>query len=180
LEIDKNHRCFGNCLKALNFTITTSIRESTKSLNLHYFMYEALQEADKARTEGEVPVGAIVVGHSHEILARNHNRCISLSDPTAHAEILAIRQASKILDNYRLNQTSLFVTIEPCPMCMGAILNARIEMLVFGAFDQKFGASGLINKLAEDKKMHHKLQIIPGIMEEECKRVMQDFFKERR
>jgi tRNA(adenine34) deaminase len=143
-------------------------------------MREAMQEADKARAEGEVPVGALVVDHSREILARDHNRCISLSDPTAHAEILAIRQASKILDNYRLNQTTLFVTIEPCPMCMGAILNARIERLVFGAFDQKFGASALINELADDRKMYHKLQIIPGIMEEECKRIIQDFFKDRR
>lgn len=149
-------------------------------MDFFFFMREALQEAGKARKEGEVPVGAIVVGHSQEIVARDHNRCISLTDPTAHAEILAIRKASKTLDNYRLNQTTIFVTIEPCPMCMGAILNARIERLVFGAFDEKFGASGLINDLADNKKIHHKLQVIPGIMQEECRQIMQDFFKERR
>jgi len=143
-------------------------------------MHEALEEAIKARTEGEVPVGAVVVGHSHEIIARDHNRCISLNDPTAHAEILAIRQASRILDNYRLNQTALFVTIEPCPMCMGAILNARIERLVFGAVDRKSGGCRLINDLADENKIHHRLQVIPGIMEEECRQIMQDFFRERR
>jgi tRNA(adenine34) deaminase len=143
-------------------------------------MREALQEAGKARTEGEVPVGAIVVGHSHEILARDHNRCISLNDPTAHAEILAIRQASKILDNYRLNETTIFVTIEPCPMCIGAIINARVERLVFGAFDPKFGAAGSIYNLADDEKLHHKIEVIPGIMEEECRELMQNFFKKRR
>jgi tRNA(adenine34) deaminase len=143
-------------------------------------MREALQEAGKARTEGEVPVGAIVVGRSHEILARGHNRCISINDPTAHAEILAIRQAAKILDNYRLNETTIFVTIEPCPMCMGAILNARVERLVFGAFDPKFGAAGSIYNLPDDEKLHHKLKVIPGIMEEECRQIMQDFFKKRR
>ena len=143
-------------------------------------MREALQEAGKASREGEVPVGAIVLGYSQEMIARDHNRCISLTDPTAHAEILAIRQAARMLDNYRLNGTTIFVTIEPCAMCIGAILNARIERLVFGAFDEKFGACSLINDLADAKKIHHKLQVIPGIMQEECKQIMQDFFKERR
>jgi tRNA(adenine34) deaminase len=143
-------------------------------------MREALQEAGKASREGEVPVGAIVVGRSQKIIARDHNRCISLADPTAHAEILAIRQAGKILDDYRLNGTTIFVTIEPCPMCMGAILNARIERLVFGAFDEKFGACSLINDLDDAKKIHHKLQVIPSIMHEECKQIMQYFFKQRR
>ena len=153
---------------------------STKGLDLHYFMREALQEAGKAQTKGEVPVGAIVVGHSHEILARDHNRCISLNDPTAHAEILAIRQASKIRDNYRLNETTIFVTIEPCPMCMGAIINARVERLVFGAFDPKFGAAGSIYNLPDDEKLHHKIKVITGIMEEECRQIIQGFFKKRR
>jgi tRNA(adenine34) deaminase len=167
-------------LKALDGKKSVPIRESTKTLDLSYFMRKALQEAGKARTEGEVPVGALVVGCSHEIIARDHNRCISLSDPTAHAEMLVLRQSSKLLGNYRLNQATLFVTIEPCLMCMGAVLNARIERLVFGAFDEKFGASGLLNHLAHEKKIHHKLQVIPGIMEVECKEIMQDFFKQRR
>ena len=143
-------------------------------------MREALQEAGKARTEGEVPVGAIVTGHSLEIFARDHNRCISLNDPTAHAEILALRQASKIRDNYRLNETTIFVTIEPCPMCMGAIINARVERLVFGAFDPKFGAAGSIYNLPDDEKLHHKIKVITGIMEEECRQIIQGFFKKRR
>lgn len=143
-------------------------------------MQEALQEAGKARIEGEVPVGALVVGPCHEIIARDHNRCISLSDPTAHAEILAIRESSKLLGNYRLNQATIFVTIEPCPMCMGAILNARIERLVFGAFDEKFGASSLLNDLAANKKIHHKLQVISRVMEAECQQIIQEFFQQRR
>jgi len=143
-------------------------------------MQKALHEAIEARKEGEVPVGAIVVGSSHEIIAKAHNRCISLNDPTAHAEMLAIRQASKALGNYRLNQTTIVVTIEPCPMCIGAILNARIESLVFGAFDSKFGASSLVNELADNKKIHHKLEVIWGVMEAECRQIMQQFFQERR
>jgi tRNA(adenine34) deaminase len=167
-------------LKALDAERPGPTRKTTKDVDLHYFMHKALQEAGKARAEGEVPIGALVVGRSHEIIARDHNRCISLSDPTAHAEILAIRQSSKVLGNYRLNQATIFVTIEPCPMCMGAILNARIERLVFGAFDEKFGASGLLDDLAAGKKIHHTLQVIPGVMEAECRQIMQDFFKERR
>jgi tRNA(adenine34) deaminase len=155
-------------------------RGETKGVDLYYFMRETLQEAAKARTEGEVPVGAIVLNHSHEILARDHNRCISLNDPTAHAEILAIRQAAKMLDNYRLNETTIFVTIEPCPMCMGAILHARVARLVFGAPDPRFGAAGSMYNLANDQRLHHTTKVIPFIMEEECRRIMQDFFKERR
>jgi tRNA(adenine34) deaminase len=149
-------------------------------VDFSFFMHEALQEAGKAWQEGEVPVGAVVVGQSQEIIGRGHNRCISLNDPTAHAEILAIRYAARMLDNYRLDQATIFVTIEPCPMCMGAIINARIERLVFGAFDEKFGASGLLKVLAYENKIHHKLQVIPGIMRDKCRQIMQDFFKERR
>jgi tRNA(adenine34) deaminase len=172
--------CVENCVKALTFLLPTSRGRSNKGLDFNYFMQEALQEAAKARTEAEVPVGAIVVNHYGDIVARDHNRCISLRDPTAHAEMLAIRQASKVVNNYRLNQSTLFVTIEPCLMCMGAILNARIERLVFGAFDRKFGASCAIKECADAKKSYHKLKIISGIMEEECKQTMQDFFRERR
>jgi tRNA(adenine34) deaminase len=143
-------------------------------------MREALKEAEKGRTIGEIPVGAILIDHSHAVIASDHNRCIALSDPTAHAEILVIRQAARVIENYRLNGTTIFVTIEPCPMCAGAIINARIEVLVFGAFDPKFGAAGSMYNLPDDKRLHHKLTVIPGIMEGECRQIMQDFFRERR
>jgi tRNA(adenine34) deaminase len=143
-------------------------------------MREALKEAEKGRTIGEIPVGAILIDHSNTVIASDHNRCIALSDPTAHAEILVIREAARIIRKYRLNGTTIFVTIEPCPMCTGAIINARIEVLVFGAYDPKFGAAGSMYNLPDDKRLHHKLKVIPGIMEGECRQLMQDFFRERR
>jgi tRNA(adenine34) deaminase len=149
-------------------------------LDLYYFMREAVKEAEKGLIDGEVPIGAILIGHSHEILARDHNRCISLHDPSAHAEVLVIRQAARLLKNYRLNGTTMFATIEPCPMCIGAIINARLDTLVFGAFDQKFGAAGSIYNLPNDRRLPHRLKVIAGIMEEECRELIQDFFRERR
>lgn len=143
-------------------------------------MQEALKEAKKGWLGGEVPVGALLIGQSNEILARDHNRCVSRNDPTAHAEILVIRQAAKLLENYRLNGTSMVVTIEPCPMCMGAIINARLDTLVFGAFDLKSGAAGSIHSLSDDGRFNHRLKVIPGIMERECRELMQDFFRKRR
>ncbi|MFB0520647.1 MAG: tRNA adenosine(34) deaminase TadA [Desulfatiglandales bacterium] len=139
-----------------------------------------MKEAKKGWLGGEVPVGALLIGQSNEILARDHNRCVSRNDPTAHAEILVIRQAAKLLENYRLNGTSMVVTIEPCPMCMGAIINARLDTLVFGAFDLKSGAAGSIHSLSDDGRFNHRLKVIPGIMERECRELMQDFFRKRR
>lgn len=139
-----------------------------------------MKEAKKGRLGGEVPVGALLIGQSDEVVARDHNRCISHSDPTAHAEILVIRRAAKLLENYRLNGMSMVVTIEPCPMCMGAIMNARLDMLVFGAFDPKGGAAGSAYNLSDDGILNHRLRVIPGIMEKECRELMQDFFRERR
>ena len=143
-------------------------------------MREALKEAKKGWLGGEVPVGALLIGQSNEILARDHNRCVSRNDPTAHAEILVIRQAAKLLENYRLNGTSMVVTIEPCPMCMGAIINARLDTLVFGAFDLKSGAAGSIDNLSDDGRFNHRLKVIPGIMERQCRELMQGFFRKRR
>ena len=143
-------------------------------------MQEAIKEAKKGGLGGEVPVGAILIRQSPEILARDHNRCIELNDPTAHAEILVIRQAANLLENYRLNGTTMIVTIEPCPMCMGAIINARLNTLVFGAFDTKSGAAVSTLNLSDDRRLNHRVRIIPGIMEEECRGVMQEFFRERR
>ena len=143
-------------------------------------MREAITEAEKAWLIGEVPVGAVLLDQSNQIMARGHNRCISDNDPTAHAEIVAIREAAGLQGNYRLNGTTLVVTIEPCIMCMGAILNARIDTLVFGAFDRKSGAAGSLFNLAEDGRLNHRLNLIQGILEEECRGLMQGFFTERR
>ena len=149
-------------------------------MDLHYFMREAIKEAKEGWLDGEVPVGALLISQSDEILARDHNRCISLNDPTAHAEILVIRQAAQKLKNYRLNGVTIVVTIEPCPMCMGAIMNARLDMLVFGAFDPKYGAAGSVYNLPDDKRLNHRITIISRIMEQECRDLMQGFFRERR
>jgi len=143
-------------------------------------MREAMKEANKGWLGGEVPVGALLTDQTGEVVSRDHNRCISRTDPTAHAEILVIRQAAKFLQNYRLNGMTMFVTIEPCPMCMGAIINARLDMLVFGAFDPKGGAAGSICNLSDIISLNHRPEVIPGIMEKECRELMRDFFRERR
>ena len=143
-------------------------------------MREAIKEAKEGWLNGEVPVGALLINQSDEILVRDHNRCISLNDPTAHAEILVIRQAAQKLKNYRLNGVTIVVTIEPCPMCMGAIMNARLDTLVFGAFDPKYGAAGSVYNLPDDERLNHKITIISRIMEQECRDLMQGFFRERR
>jgi len=143
-------------------------------------MREALKEAEKGWRGGEVPIGALLIGRSKEVLARDHNRTISRSDPTAHAEILVIRRVAKLVENYRLNGMTIVVTIEPCPMCMGAIINARLDTLIFGAFDLKSGAAGSIYNLSNDGRLNHRLRVIPGIMESQCRELMQDFFREKR
>jgi len=143
-------------------------------------MREAIKEAKEGWLNGEVPVGALLISHSNEIVARDHNRCISLNDPTAHAEILVIRQAAQKRKNYRLNGVAMVVTIEPCPMCMGAIMNARLDTLVFGAFDPKCGAAGSVYNLPDDERLNHRITIISRIMEQECRDLMQGFFRERR
>jgi tRNA(adenine34) deaminase len=143
-------------------------------------MREAIKEAEKGWLNDEVPVGALLISQSDEILARDHNRCISLNDPTAHAEILVLRQAAQKYKNYRLNGVTMVVTIEPCPMCMGAIMNARLDTLVFGAFDPKCGAAGSVYNLPDDERLNHKITIISRIMEHECRELMQGFFRERR
>ena len=149
-------------------------------MDLHYFMREAIKEAEKGWLNEEVPVGALLISQSDKILARDHNRCISLNDPTAHAEILVLRQAAQKCKNYRLNGVTMVVTIEPCPMCMGAIMNARLDTLVFGAFDPKCGAAGSVYNLPDDERLNHKITIISRIMEQECRDLMQGFFRERR
>ena len=144
------------------------------------FMELALQEAKKAGQIGEVPVGAVLVSENGKILSAAHNQTIKLADPTAHAEILAIREAALNINNYRLLNTTLYVTVEPCIMCMGAIVHARIQRVVFGATDSKWGAAGSLYNYAEDDRLNHRVEIIAGVCAEDCRRLMQDFFRVKR
>jgi tRNA(Arg) A34 adenosine deaminase TadA len=143
------------------------------------YMKMALEEAEKARGRGEVPVGAILL-KGHQVLAKDHNRCIELSDPTAHAEILVLRKGGEILENYRLNGTVMYVTAEPCPMCVSAMVHGRISRLVFGSCEPKFGAVESKFRLLNDKGLNHKVKVDRGILEKECGEILKAFFRERR
>ena len=145
-----------------------------------YYMGRALQEARRSLDAGEVPVGAVLVAEDGAILAHAHNFPISLKDPTAHAEILALRQAAEILGNYRLPGTTLYVTMEPCLMCTGALIYARIKRLVFGAPDPKAGACISLYRIPEDARLNHRLEVTGGVLEAECRELVQQFFREKR
>jgi tRNA(adenine34) deaminase len=149
-------------------------------LDLFHLMKQALSEAEKGSSTGEVPVGAVLASPEGQIVAKAYNQPIALGDPTAHAEILAIRKAGLFFRNYRLNDTTLVVTLEPCLMCMGAAINARIARLVFGTVDPKAGAAVSLYNFAEDKRLNHKIEVVSGIMEEECRSLIQNFFRVRR
>ena len=144
------------------------------------YMKLALAEAKKAGQCSEVPVGAILVSETGEVLAATQNRTITDLDPTAHAEILALRQAVFKINNYRLLNTVLYVTVEPCIMCMGAIVHARVQQLIFGTQDSKWGAAGSLYNYAEDQRLNHQVEIVAGVCEEECRILMQDFFRTKR
>lgn len=149
-------------------------------LDFSPFMKEALQEARKGFDEGEVPVGAVIVDPAGSIVARAHNQPISLNDPCAHAEILALRQAGSFFKNYRMEGATLVVTVEPCLMCIGAAVHARVARLVFGAPDPKSGAVGSLYNVPEDLRLNHRIAVVPGILAEECRNLLQDFFRMRR
>ncbi len=144
------------------------------------FMRLALIEDKKAGQKDEVPVGAVLVSDSGQILSFAHNQVEKLSDPTAHAEILALRSGARKVFNYRLLNTTLYVTVEPCVMCMGAILHARVSKVVFGTYDPKWGAAGSLYNFSKDDRFNHQLEIVHGVCYEECKTLIQDFFKTRR
>lgn len=152
--------------------------EHVKDLDSQY-MREALRQARRGYREGEVPVGAVVVCKG-EIIARAHNRPIHLNDPSAHAEILALRRAGRKLGNYRLPGCSLYVTIEPCAMCVGAIVQARIQRLVVGAMDPKAGACGSVLTVLNNRKLNHQVVFDSGILQAECSAILRQFFHERR
>ncbi|MCX8064938.1 MAG: tRNA adenosine(34) deaminase TadA [Candidatus Hydrogenedentes bacterium] len=144
-----------------------------------YYMREALKEAQKAYKEGEVPVGCVIV-YEQTIIGRGYNQREKLQDPTAHAEILAITSAALALKSWRLENTRMYVTLEPCPMCAGAIILARIPELYFGAYDPKAGCCGSILNIVKDNRFNHNPLVISGICEEECSLLLSNFFKEIR
>ncbi len=148
--------------------------------DMSYFMNEALKEAQRGAESGEVPVGAVLVDEENRILAKTHNQPIGMKDPTAHAEVLALRNGAKLLNNYRLTGTTLYVTIEPCIMCAGALVNARVKRLVFGAPDPKAGACGSLMNVVQDKRLNHRVEVVEGVLENECRAMIQTFFKNRR
>jgi tRNA(adenine34) deaminase len=142
-------------------------------------MEHALKLARTAEREGEVPVGAVLV-HDGEVLGEGFNSPISRNDPTAHAEIVAIREAAHHRSNYRLPGSILYVTLEPCPMCAGAVINARVERLVFGAFDGKSGAAGSVTDVLAPGLFNHTCLVTGGVLEEPCGRILSEFFLARR
>ncbi|MGE5606107.1 MAG: tRNA adenosine(34) deaminase TadA [Bacteroidota bacterium] len=143
------------------------------------FMREAIVEAAKAAREGEVPIGAVIV-LDNQIIAKAHNLRETNGDPTAHAEILALRGAACLKGHWRLLGTTLYTTLEPCPMCAGAMVMARVERLVYGASDPKAGAAGSLMNIVQDPRLNHSLEVTGGVLEEECKLLLKDFFRERR
>ncbi|MCM8797661.1 MAG: tRNA adenosine(34) deaminase TadA [Candidatus Omnitrophica bacterium] len=143
------------------------------------FMREALKEAEKAAEEDEVPVGCIVV-HKRKIIASGHNQVERLRDPTAHAEMLALTSAANYLGTKWLNDASVYVTIEPCSMCAGAMVLARIKNLYFGALDPKTGACGSVLNIINNRKLNHRVKAIGGILEKECSSFLREFFKSKR
>ena len=143
------------------------------------FMRDALAEAESANEDGEVPVGAIIVLEG-KVLARGRNTMIGANDPTAHAEIVALRKAASAIGNYRLNGATMYSTIEPCAMCAGALVHARVERLVFGAKDPKAGAVETHFGICNSDFLNHQVSVEGGILEGECRRVLQSFFRGRR
>ncbi|MDO5491165.1 MAG: tRNA adenosine(34) deaminase TadA [Bacillota bacterium] len=143
------------------------------------FMRRALAEAKKAETLGEVPVGAVIV-HDGRVIARGHNRTQTDRDPTAHAEMIAIREAAKVLGGWRLPDCVMFVTLEPCSMCAGAIVWSRIDRLIIGAMDPKAGACGSVFNIPQERKLNHYTQIETGLLADECGGLLKAFFRERR
>jgi tRNA(adenine34) deaminase len=143
------------------------------------FMQHAFYEAEKAMIAGEVPVGAVIV-HNRTIIGRGHNQVETLNDPTAHAEMIAITAACQTLKSKYLTGCSLYVTLEPCPMCSGALIWSKIQMVVFGASDEKCGSCGTVMNIAQNKSMNHRIEVVQGIMETDCAEILRHFFKKRR
>lgn len=149
-----------------------------ESPDLHW-MRRALEQAQLAAREGEVPVGAVLV-KGGELIVEERNRPIAENDPTGHAEIRALRAAGRALGNYRLTGTTLYVTLEPCPMCAGAIVHARVERVVFAAPDPRTGAAGSVYNLLQSNELNHRCEVAGGVLETECAMLLRDFFRRKR
>ncbi|ACL18079.1 tRNA adenosine(34) deaminase TadA [Desulfitobacterium hafniense] len=148
-------------------------------MNHQDYMRLALEEAEIAFAQGEVPIGAVVV-HKGEIIARAHNEKELRQDPTAHAEVLAVQRATQALGIWRLSEATLYVTLEPCPMCAGSLVQARLKTLVFGAADLKGGAVGSVTNVLDVNRWNHRVEVVAGILEEECAQILKDFFRKLR
>lgn len=180
-RLERPNQTFHDDLSSRSFHLASSgntIPEMKPEGNT--FMQIALAEAKLAEQRGEVPVGACLVNESGEIIASAGNRTIELNDPTAHAEILVIREACTATGNYRLGGLTLYTTLEPCVMCAGAMVNARIERIVFATRDERFGAARTLFNICDDPKLNHRLKVVEGVMAEESKRLLKEFFKARR
>ena len=144
------------------------------------YMRIVLKEAWKAYEIGEVPIGAMIITNNGTILSKAHNETITRNDPAAHAEILALRKAAETINNYRLNNTKMYVTIEPCIMCAGALIHARVEEIIYGAPDPKWGGLKSLYQFGNDKRLNHRLKVTSGILESDCEEIIKRFFKEKR
>ncbi|UCF63020.1 MAG: tRNA adenosine(34) deaminase TadA [bacterium] len=148
-------------------------------VNHEYWMEQAFREAEIAYEKGEIPIGAVVV-FQNAIIGRGHNLTETLQEPTAHAEMIAITAAADYLGSRRLLDTVLYVTVEPCPMCAGAVVLARIPLLVYGAKDSKAGAAGTLYNIVQDERLNHRVELVKGILENKCSIILSDFFRKLR
>ena len=144
-----------------------------------FFMACALAEAELAQQRDEVPIGVVIV-IDNQIVGRGHNQPISTCDPTAHAEIIALREAAQAIGNYRLTEATLYATVEPCVMCAGALVNARIKRLVYGTAEERFGAVASKFQLCTSSSLNHQIEVTQGVLADECRTLLQNFFKQRR
>ena len=143
------------------------------------FMRMAIEQAKIAEENGDVPIGAVIV-YKNRIIAKAYNQRQQLNDPTAHAEIIALTQAAAFVESWRLNGCTIYVTLEPCPMCAGALVLARIDKLVYGCDDPKTGAVKSLYNIVQDKRLNHRLEVTSGVLAEDCSKILQDFFQYRR
>lgn len=155
--------------------MTTTVIENSHE----FWMRHAIALADRAQQMGEIPVGAVLV-KDNKVIAEGWNQSITLNDPSAHAEMVALRNAGSALNNYRMPNTTLYVTLEPCPMCSGLLVHSRIQTLVFGAYDTKTGAAGSVMNLCEHESLNHNIEVFGGVLQAECGDMLSRFFKQRR
>lgn len=181
----KSRRARPNSVQIVATHFIWEMRRSCERKSMHitdktrFFMTEALKEAEKAFAEDEVPIGAVAV-YKNQIIGRGHNRTEALQDPTAHAEILAITAAANALNTWRLTDVEIYTTIEPCIMCAGALVLARVKKIVFGARDEKFGGCGSVFNIVNEKKLNHQIEVVEGVLGNDAVLLMKEFFKKKR